>query len=398
MRVAFLTHEPYDPPSGGGSSEAPYLIREFVSRGHQVHLFCPQFSNMDTVRSRDGMRLHPFDSWSMGRYTRWRSLKYAAYPFALEQKLRSWLRQHPDSGVFAQHSISGVTAHRVASLAQGPVVLNYLDQLTGFIEGWEPGAFWRPVARTLQRWECGLAKGARVDGVLAVSDELMRRLEPVVGPNVATMTLRFGMDSARFPYRPSTESSRPVVVMHGSMDRHHLGPILAGAMRIVAKRRPGTVFRFIGRRTPSLARVLDQASGSGMAVEHTPFCPYDRIGEEIRQATIGMIPYEDTAGGRCAFVAKAVEYAAVGLPWVSTRLAGIADYFQGERSVRLTDFDPEGFAEAILGLIPEAVRGDLVDDAATLSRRVHGDLAWESIARRAVDFFEAIGRRNHQKM
>ena len=44
MRLALLTHEPFYPPSGGGSAEAVYLVEEFVRRGHEVHLFCPQFA------------------------------------------------------------------------------------------------------------------------------------------------------------------------------------------------------------------------------------------------------------------------------------------------------------------------------------------------------------------
>ena len=43
MRLAFLTHEPFHPPSGGGSAEAVYLVEEFVRRGHEVHLFGPEF-------------------------------------------------------------------------------------------------------------------------------------------------------------------------------------------------------------------------------------------------------------------------------------------------------------------------------------------------------------------
>ena len=33
MRIAFLTHEPFYPPSGGGSAEAAYLVQELVRRG-----------------------------------------------------------------------------------------------------------------------------------------------------------------------------------------------------------------------------------------------------------------------------------------------------------------------------------------------------------------------------
>ena len=71
-----LTHEPFYPPSGGGSAEAVYLAREFVRRGHSVHVFCPAVAEPERVEREFGVRLHPFTLWQMGRYTSLRSLKY----------------------------------------------------------------------------------------------------------------------------------------------------------------------------------------------------------------------------------------------------------------------------------------------------------------------------------
>src|SRR5437773_2751713 len=85
MRVAFLTHEPFYPPSGGGSAEAVYLAQEMVRRGHEVHLFCPRFPDTDAAKRKFGIELHPFESWPMGRYTSLRSFKYLAYPFFLQR-------------------------------------------------------------------------------------------------------------------------------------------------------------------------------------------------------------------------------------------------------------------------------------------------------------------------
>src|SRR5947209_16765555 len=103
MKVAFLTHEPFYPPSGGGSAEAVYLAREMMQRGHAVHLFCPAFPEPDRIkrlfagepvpgksheetRSRPRasgvcssrgvgsepsgeIECHLFTAWPMGRYT-----------------------------------------------------------------------------------------------------------------------------------------------------------------------------------------------------------------------------------------------------------------------------------------------------------------------------------------
>ena len=85
FRIAFLTHEPFYPPSGGGSAEAVYLVREMTRRGHAVHVFCPQIAAAEKVAKEFGIRLHPFTRWQMGRYAKLRNLKYLAYPFFLER-------------------------------------------------------------------------------------------------------------------------------------------------------------------------------------------------------------------------------------------------------------------------------------------------------------------------
>ena len=67
MRLAFLTHEPFYPPSGGGSAEAIYLVQEFRRRGHEVHLFCPRVADAAAVRRDFGVTLTEFKTWRMGR-------------------------------------------------------------------------------------------------------------------------------------------------------------------------------------------------------------------------------------------------------------------------------------------------------------------------------------------
>src|SRR5688500_6751573 len=79
MRLAFLTHEPFYQPSGGGSAEAVYLVEEMVARGWEVHVFCPRVQDPEAVRTRFKVQLHQFTQWEMGRYTKLRNLKYLLY-------------------------------------------------------------------------------------------------------------------------------------------------------------------------------------------------------------------------------------------------------------------------------------------------------------------------------
>src|SRR6476469_9113589 len=85
MRVAFLTHEPFFPPSGGGSAEALYLVEEMVRRGHEVHVFCPKLADPEETRSKFGVHLREFTTFEMGRYTSFRNFKYLLYPGLLQK-------------------------------------------------------------------------------------------------------------------------------------------------------------------------------------------------------------------------------------------------------------------------------------------------------------------------
>ena len=58
MRLALLTHEPFYPPSGGGSAEANYLVSELTRRDHEVHLFCPDFPDRDAIAARFGITVN----------------------------------------------------------------------------------------------------------------------------------------------------------------------------------------------------------------------------------------------------------------------------------------------------------------------------------------------------
>ena len=172
MRLAFLTHEPFYPPSGGGSAEAAYLVQELVRRGHQVHLFCPRFSDPDPVKRKFGVELELFSAWEMGRYTALRNFKYLAYPFFLQRMVERAAQRLKFDLVFSQHAISAVAAGRLKRKLRLPVVMNFLDYLTGFMETWPRYVAPRWFIQALERFELSLPLRHRADGVLTVSDTL----------------------------------------------------------------------------------------------------------------------------------------------------------------------------------------------------------------------------------
>lgn len=386
-RIAFLTHEPFYPPSGGGSAEALYLVEEMVARGHEVHLFCPRLADAEAVREKFKIRLHEFTLWKMGRYAALRNFKYLLYPTFLRRLVESVARQTKFDLVFSQHAISAVAAGQLKRSLQTKVVMNFLDYLTAFMETWPPLVAPRPVVNRLKAFEIALPKKYNVDGVLTVSDTLADYVKAAGYPGEKILPIYFGFDSQLFPFRETQPPAQPIVVMHGSLDQHHLQEIAARAVAVVTRQFPATVFRFVGHRTATLEKFLARARTLAPTanLEATGFTAYSDVAKHLSGATVGIVPYEESTGTHCAFVAKIVEYLAVGLPVVSTRLNSAARYFKNEPTIRFADFDGEEFGRSLL-----AALGAPYDLAAAraASDRVRRELDWRIISRRAVDFAE----------
>ena len=415
MRVAFLTHEPFHPPSGGGSAEAIYLVREFVARGHAIHLFCPDFPDRKAVAEQFGVTVHPFRRWPMGRYTRLRNLKYLLYPSALAaQVLRvdaETARDSPGASrafdlLFAQHTISSVAAGRLRSRLGIPVVFNFLDYLTGFMETWPVWVMPGPVVRALTRYELGMPKRFAANGVLTVSTPLAERFAAAGFPANRILAIQYGYDSARF--KPATSNPtkaesdpnpNPVVVMHGSFDQHHLGSIAAGAVAHVAAALPGAVFRFIGRETPALRQFAARLGSQvpGVRIELTGFVPYESVPNHLVTADVGIVPYEESNGTHCAFVAKAVEYLGCGIPVASTPLENLRRYFADEPAIRFSRFDGDSLGRAILRILDQP-KSERIGIGLAASVRVARELDWSRVTGSAVDFVEQVARGERNKL
>jgi glycosyltransferase involved in cell wall biosynthesis len=398
LRIAFLTHEPFYPPSGGGSAEAVYLVAEMTRRGHAVHVFGPQIPDAENVARKFGIQLHPFEKWEMGRYAKLRNFKYLVYPFFLERMVAAAGRGQFDL-IFSQHAISAVAAGRLKKRLGLPVLMNFPDLLTGFMETWPAYVAPKPFVQALMRYEISLPVRYGVNGVCAISDEFADRLAARGYPREKIRPIYYGYDASSFPLRsrPPLPGQPPVVVMHGSFDAHHLGAIALGAARTVVAKRPETVFRFVGRRTAGLEKFLRRAQTiPNFKFEAGGFTPYAEVSQLLASATVGIVPYEESAGTHCAFVAKIVEYVATGLPTVCTPLKSVSGYFKNDPLVKFAGFDGEDFGNKILEWLA-APASSWQSFAEKSSARVRVELDWGPLCRKAVDFAEEIASARAQK-
>ncbi len=401
LRIAFLTHEPFFPPSGGGSAEAVYLVEELARRGHEVHVFCPQIADAQNVGKRFGIHLHQFNKWPMGRYARLRNVKYLLYPYFLERMVADAARNLKFDLLLSQHAISAVAAGKLKPQLKIPVVMNFPDLLTGFMETWPAWLAPRPLITALERFEISMPARYGVDGVLAISDTLVDLFIERGFPREKILPIYYGYDAAKFPFqaRALDKTRPPVIVMHGSFDAHHLGNIALGAIRFVTQKRKDAVFRFVGRQTSSLQNFLRRAQNEipGFKFETTGFVSYDEVSKHLADATVGMVPYEESAGTHCAFVAKVVEYVASGLPAVCTPLKSIRRFFHDDPIIRFSEFDGEDFGRKIISWLDD-MPSDWQSAARKSAARVEAELDWRPLCRKAAAFVEqTYTRASHEK-
>lgn len=390
MRVAFLTHEPFYPPSGGGSAEGIYLVEELVARGHETHIFCPKLQDAAQVRKRFNVHLHEFDNWEMGRYTRLRNPKYVLYPFFLARLVERVARTTTFDFALSQHAISAVAAGKLKQRLGLPVFMNFLDYLTGFMETWPAYLAPPPLLSLLKSYEISLPQRYNADGLLTVSDTLADFFAESGYPRHKIQPIYYGYDSALFPFvaRPSPPPN-PVIVMHGSFDHHHLGPIARGAILRVHEKLPQAIFRFIGQHTDALKSFLAEMGAVVPAntLQSTGFVPYEKVAEHLRDASVGMVPYQESLGTHCAFVAKIVEYLASGLPVASTPLKSAMRYFEAEPMVKFARFDGASLGDQIISWLTNPLPNQ-ADLSGAVAERVRRDLDWRAISAKAVSFIE----------
>jgi glycosyltransferase involved in cell wall biosynthesis len=393
MNIGILTHEPFYPPSGGGSSQAIYLAEEMARRGHGVHVFAPQSENVAELEAKFGIKIHPFTAWQMGRYTSLRSLKYLAYPFFLKPLVRKIARDVKFDLLFAQQTIACVAAGGLRQPLNCAVAMNFIDYLTGFFDSWPKYLAPPALVRRLKKFELSLPVKYRAEGIFTVSDELADLFKEAGYPGKNILPIYYGYDS-RF-FQPTFQTSpMPLVVMHGSFDHHHLNEFCAQVLIQIFQKRPETKLRFVGHRSEALHRVLKLVKNQipDPAIECTGFVPYAEVAKHIHDATVGIVPYAASTGAHCAMLAKTVEYAAMGVPMVCTPLRGTARYWRNDPIIRFSEMNPENFAEKVLTWFDEPLENRRVWGGAA-SAKVQTELDWRPFSHRVVNRLEEI----HQK-
>jgi glycosyltransferase involved in cell wall biosynthesis/folate-dependent phosphoribosylglycinamide formyltransferase PurN len=358
LRVLILT-ETFRPEIGGGERQAAVLGQGLLARGHQVLLLTRRSRpGLPTDEQIDGLRVVRVGPTGRSRLSKWVLL--LTTPWALRS-----LRGQYDCVLVSGYRILALPALAAARRAGVPVVLK-ADSLGEF-----SGAYFRAglaslglspdfgIVRRALAWRNRALGDA--DAFVAIATEIHAELVAHGIPPEHIRRIPNGVDAQRF--RPATAEERvalrgklglpagPIVVYTGRLVSYKGLRTLLDAWRMLATERTTGTLVLVGegsgdmhdcetdlRATVARHRLESQVRFAG-AVHN--------VEDYLRAADIFAFPTEQEAFGL-----SLVEAMACGLPAVTTRVGGLADYVQnGENASVVPLRDAQALANAIRHLL-----------------------------------------------
>jgi glycosyltransferase involved in cell wall biosynthesis len=182
-----------------------------------------------------------------------------------------------------------------------------------------------------------------------------------------------------------SDPGRCVLVCHGTITRRLGIDCAIRAVSLLRDRIPGLLLRLIGDGDYlQEARLLAERLNLSDCVRFEGARPLEELPRLLQDVTIGLVPNHANAATHLMLPVKLMEYAALGIPVIASRLRTVEHYFP-DTAVRLVKpGDPNALANAIEELSrDERLRAQLGDNAQRIAR----DLSW---AHQEQQFFAAI--------
>jgi glycosyltransferase involved in cell wall biosynthesis len=173
-------------------------------------------------------------------------------------------------------------------------------------------------------------------------------------------------------------SDRPVLITHASLLERYGIQVVIRALPYLTERWPNITFEVLGEGE-YLGTLQALAAHLGLAdrVRFVGFLPWREAMQRISRASIGIVPVIADGFGELILPGKLLEYAAIGIPVVCSRLPGIEEGFPPDTLAYFSQGDAQALAAQVDRLLrdPEGARAQAARASDALQR-----IAWETIA------------------
>jgi len=382
-------------PKGTVSARVFYAARALVKRGHQVTILIPPYDNL-ADSGKQWMR----DGVQMVNMVIRRVTPITPVMVALAMARRAQAMRSDVIHVFKPIGYSGLAEHFLSESCHVPLVLDHDD--------WEGRGGWADVNPYPRLW--------RWFFIRQEPDSIRRaRAVTVASRTLQTQVWGLGIDPAHVFYVPNgpdeswrarfqgAASQRPQIRAElGVGDAPlaaYVGHIPHGndldqaldAMERLLPTVPDLRFVILGTGdgVPMLRADIARR-GLDRAVILTGWMDHARVPDYLAAADLAIYPYRDSLINRAKCAGKIVEYMAMGLPIVASRVGQNVEYIEHGTSGLLAEpGDADSFAQMMLAMLSDPQKAKAMGAAAR--ERVWARFDWDRLVETVEQAYQEAG-------
>lgn len=337
---------------GGGIGNLK-LIQKMVERGHKITVATPLYVPKEPVERKYKIKLEPFSPFYIDRYVKWREAKYICYAFLYSFHLYRLIRRNAFDIIFVRNANLALCVCLLRHLVKVKLFLGLTDFLSGFLyRGHVPFGFLAGLCLFI---ETRIPRFC--DGVFVISNAMKNHLVQFGTKEQNIHVCYDGVDIDLFdPNKVSAHEiesmrkeigfERNIVIFHGTIQPDHVD-FFKQIIEKTLKKRPDINFLILGKGKGH-EKLKEYILGNN--VRFFGFVTHEKLPPLIAISDAGIIPYRPGFNSNLVLTLKLLEYLAMGLPVVSTRLETIMEVFSNSGFITFAS-NAEAFSESIIQML-----------------------------------------------
>ena len=373
-------------------------VEELEKNGYEIDIISISFENQKKIEKYGNITAYRVAEYLPGREE---MVQYLVYSFLYMIKSFFKLQQLHKKRKYSLIQIHNMPDYLIfvafiQKLLKVPLILDIHDlTLELFEEKW-PGLKYKFIKRIIKKIEkisCSFA-----DHIITVTEGCKEKLvQRGISPDKITLILntaniKIFKFSTRSEYQIINKNAK--LIYHGTVAKRFGIHLIIDAMKFVIEKIPGSVINIYGRYDSNYKSYLNEridVLGLSENVKLNGVLDRDEVPDVIRNSDIGVVPYLNNPYMHLALPTKACEFAAIGIPIVSTYLHTMTLTFGSDSISFVNSENPEEFATRIIELClnPE-LRKLRVDEA----YQDVSEISWEVMGKRYTELINRLTNYN----
>jgi glycosyltransferase involved in cell wall biosynthesis len=254
-----------------------------------------------------------------------------------------------------------------------------------------PAPIRTPLAGMFRRLEPLLARGE--SGLIFADEAIAADFASFARPKTTLFNFP-GEELIRRGTAVAPAAERPPIILYlGGLERNRGSGLMIDAFAQVVARAPAARLLIVGHFMPpdleDEVRARAAMRGIAAVVEIAGRVPFEQIGDYLRRATVGWVPWQPVAKNCKNIPTKLFEYMAFGLPVVSSDLPSTRPFVSpGENGLLAAATEPAAHAAALLELLTDAAAATRMGEYGRELVRTRYN--WAAMEPRLLGLYDAV--------